>query len=258
MIYLVVAITALAASFLTFFSGFGLGTILMPVFALFFDLKTAIALTAIVHLLNNVFKLSLVFRHINYNIVLRFGIPALAAAFFGAWILNGLDKSELIIYSYQLATKTFHITYPGLIIGTVILFFSIMELNKRMSELTFDPKLLFPGGILTGFFGGLSGHQGALRSAFLLRLNLEKAVFIATGVAIACLVDVARLSTYQYDAEMVKSNLPVLLIAVGSSFTGALLGNKLFKKTSISFLKWFVGVFMLIVSILVIAGIINK
>ena len=66
MIYAVVALTALTASFLTFFSGFGLGTILMPVFALFFDLKTAIALTAIVHLLNNVFKLSLVFKHIKH------------------------------------------------------------------------------------------------------------------------------------------------------------------------------------------------
>lgn len=258
MIYAVIAITALAASFLTFFSGFGLGTILMPVFALFFDLKTAIALTAIVHLLNNVFKLSLVFRHINYNVVWRFGIPALIAAFIGAYLLNGLDKSTLIIFSYYISQTQFHITWPGVIIGFIILFFSIVELSSKLSELTFDPKLLLPGGLLTGFFGGLSGHQGALRSAFLLRLNLEKTVFIATGVAIACLVDVARLSTYHYDADMVKSNLPVLLVAVGSSFTGALLGNKLFKKTSISFLKWFVGVFMLIVSILVIAGIINK
>lgn len=258
MIYVVVALTALAASFLTFFSGFGLGTILMPVFALFFDLKTAIALTAIVHLLNNVFKLSLVFKHINYPIVLRFGLPALAAAFIGAWLLNGLDKNSLVIFSYQFSQTTFHVTWSGVIIGFVILFFSIVELSSKLSHLSFDPKLLLPGGLLTGFFGGLSGHQGALRSAFLLRLNLEKSVFIATGVAIACLVDLARLSTYQYNMTMVKTNLPILLVAVASSFAGALLGNKLFKKTSISFLKWFVGVFMLIVSILVIAGIINK
>jgi len=38
-------------------SGFGLGTLLLPVFALFFPLPVAIAATALVHLANNFFKL---------------------------------------------------------------------------------------------------------------------------------------------------------------------------------------------------------
>jgi hypothetical protein len=38
------------ASALTLFSGFGLGTLLMPVVALFFPLDLAIAMTAMVHL----------------------------------------------------------------------------------------------------------------------------------------------------------------------------------------------------------------
>ena len=49
----IISIVALFASLLTFFSGFGLGTILMPVFAIFFPVEIAIALTGIVHLLNN-------------------------------------------------------------------------------------------------------------------------------------------------------------------------------------------------------------
>ena len=43
---------ALLASGLTFFSGFGLGTLLLPAFAPFFPVDRAIALTAAVHFLN--------------------------------------------------------------------------------------------------------------------------------------------------------------------------------------------------------------
>jgi len=42
-----IGLAALLTSGLTLFSGFGLGTILMPVFALFFPLPLAIAATAV-------------------------------------------------------------------------------------------------------------------------------------------------------------------------------------------------------------------
>lgn len=258
MIYVVISITALAASFITFFSGFGLGTLLMPVFALFFDLPTAIALTAIVHLLNNIFKLGLVHQHINYKILFQFGIPALLASFAGAWLLQSISSSRMIVYTYHLGDREFHITWHGLIIGFVILFFSIVELNKKLSEMSFGSKFLIPGAILTGFFGGLSGHQGALRSAFLLRLKLDKSVFIATGVAIACMVDMARLSIYSFSIKDISSNATILITAVLSAFLGAFIGNKVFQKTSIVFVKWIIGIFMFVVSLLIITGIINK
>jgi len=89
-------------------------------------------------------------------------------------------------------------------------------------------------------------------------MNLEKAVFISTGVAIACLVDVARLSVYSISLSRISNNYPILLTAIFSAFLGAYLGNKLFKKTSIDFLKWFVGVFMFVISFMIILGIINK
>ena len=74
--YVVVCIAALIASGLTFFSGFGLGTLLLPTFALFFPLPSAIAMTAVVHLLNNLFKLLLIGQHADKDVVIRFGAPA--------------------------------------------------------------------------------------------------------------------------------------------------------------------------------------
>lgn len=44
--YFVICVTALLASAVTLFSGFGLGTVLMPVFALFVPAPVAVAATA--------------------------------------------------------------------------------------------------------------------------------------------------------------------------------------------------------------------
>lgn len=48
------------------------------------------------------------------------------------------------------------------------------------------------GRLVSGFFGGLSGNQGAFRASFLLGVGLTKESFIATGVVPACLVDASR------------------------------------------------------------------
>jgi hypothetical protein len=53
---LIIGLAALLASGLTFFSGFGLGTILMPVFALFVPVPLAVAATAVVHFANNLYR----------------------------------------------------------------------------------------------------------------------------------------------------------------------------------------------------------
>lgn len=58
----------------------------MPVFALFFPVHVAVAETAVVHGANNIFKLLVVARHANRELVLRFGIPAILAAFAGVAI----------------------------------------------------------------------------------------------------------------------------------------------------------------------------
>jgi len=89
--YLLPSLAAFLTAGLTFFSGFGLGTVLLPVFALFFPVEVAIGLTAVVHLANNLFKLALVGKYANIGIVLRFGLPALLAAFLGAEALLRLS-----------------------------------------------------------------------------------------------------------------------------------------------------------------------
>jgi uncharacterized protein len=67
----IVCVAALLASALTLFSGFSLGTLLIPVIALFFPLERAIAMTAMALLANNSFKIGLLGRKTDYAVLMK-------------------------------------------------------------------------------------------------------------------------------------------------------------------------------------------
>lgn len=254
--YITICFFSLLGSGLTFFSGFGLGTILVPVFAIFFPLEIAISLTAIVHFLNNLFKLFLVGRNASRSVVIRFGIPAILFAFLGAYLLTVISGVQPL-FSYSFLTKTADVTWVKLIIGLLLAFFALVDLIPSLSKINFSQKYIPLGGVLSGFFGGLSGNQGALRSAFLIRANLSKEQFIATGVIIAVLIDLSRLTIYAADLSKQYDKLDYLLLtlAVLSAFLGAYTGNKLLKKVTIGFLQTFVAIMLLVFSMLLMTGI---
>src|SRR5512133_2289269 len=100
-----ISIVAFFTAILTFFSGFGLGTILLPVFAIFFPVEIAVALTGIVHFTNNLFKAALTGRNADKQVLLKFGVPAFLASFAGAWLL--LKISEMpVMAEYRFLGRT--------------------------------------------------------------------------------------------------------------------------------------------------------
>jgi uncharacterized membrane protein YfcA len=82
---ILIYLTAFLAAGLALLSGFGLGTVLTPVFLLFYEAKIAIFLVAIVHLLNNLLKFALFKKHIDFEILKRFGVLALIGSLIGAF-----------------------------------------------------------------------------------------------------------------------------------------------------------------------------
>ena len=247
---IIIAIVAAAASLLTFFSGFGLGTILTPTLILFFPVEIAIALSGIVHLLNNLFKMVLVGKQVNWSVALKFGLPAILGAFIGARVLLGIPDTT-ILYAYNLGEKTCQITPLKLIIAALMMVFALFEIIPSLKNLQFKEDKLYFGGLISGFFGGLSGNQGALRSAFLLKAGLAKEAFIATGVMIACLIDVTRLSVYFNRMANINlhQNSFLLVITVLSAFTGAYLGSKALKKVTLRFVQNTVTVLIFLLAI---------
>ena len=248
--YLIICFAAAFASGLTFFSGFGLGTLLLPAFAIFFPVETAIALTAIVHFLNNLFKLYLVGKHANKNVVLRFGLPAIIAAFFGAWSLLALSGMQEL-FSYTLANHSYQVSLVNLVIAVLMIGFAVVEVLPFFDKLAFGQKSLPIGGVLSGFFGGLSGHQGALRSAFLVKCGLSKESFIATGVMIACLIDFTRLVVYssRFSFTATSESTGLLIAATLAAFLGAFIGNRLLKKITLRAVRTIVAILLFGVAI---------
>lgn len=253
--YVIICIAALFGSGLTLFSGFGLGTILVPVFAIFFPIEIAIALTAIVHFLNNLFKLALVGHYADRKIVLRFGIPAVFSALLGAYILTVITDLKPLFH-YSIREHSFEIMPVKLIIAFIIITFVLFDSLPRFANLQFDKKYLVLGGVLSGFFGGISGNQGALRSAFLLKSNLKKEVFIATGVVIACLIDVFRLLIYSKQLLKLGSdlNFTLLIAATLAAFLGAYIGSKLVKKITFRIIQTLTTIMLIVLAILLALG----
>jgi uncharacterized membrane protein YfcA len=257
MIYLVICGVAFAASGLTFFSGFGLGTLLLPAFAFFFPVEQAVAMTAVVHFLNGLFKVALVGRSASRKVVLRFGAPAVIASVAGAFVLAGLSHSEPLL-TYSVGGRMLHVTPVKLAVGLLLLFFAVFELLPGLRGLTFGPRYLPLGGVLSGFFGGMSGMQGALRSAFLARAGLSKTEFVASGVLVACLIDVSRLGVYagSLRAEGAVPDVGLLAAAVLSAFAGAMLGNRFLLKLTMRGVQRIVAAMLFVIASALIAGVI--
>ena len=246
----IIALIAAFASLLTFFSGFGLGTILTPVLILFFPVEVAIALTGVVHLLNNLFKITLTYKNINRRVALRFGITAIIGAFAGAKI-PGMISGNDILAQYRINDHLYTITLIKLIIAILMIIFALFESLPALRKIQFNENKLPVGGLISGFFGGLSGNQGALRSMFLIRAGLGKESFIATGILIAVAVDITRLSIYyeRFLGANLAENLPLLVTTTLAAFLGAYFGNRLLKKVTIHFVQNFVTVMIIILAI---------
>ena len=98
-------------------------------------------------------------------------------------------------------------------------------------------------------------HEKTFISAF-----LSKEAFIATGVAIACLVDVVRLSVYSEKFALSNwiDNWQTLIVAILAALAGAFIGRKLLTKTKINTLYLFIAIALILFGLLLASGIIAK
>ena len=258
---IVIAVVAALASALTLFSGFGLGTLLLPAFALFFPAPVAVAATGVVHLLNNLFKGTLLRKRVDWPTVLKFGVPAIPAAIAGAWLLARLGDTPRL-FEWSAFGQRFGPTGAGVVIGMLMMVFAALEFQSWFQKLSAPPRLMPLGGILTGFIGGLTGQQGAFRSIFLLRSGLPAQQFIATGVMIAILIDVSRLTTYAASftaAGLNPAGREGLLMLVGtlSAFTGAFVATRHLDKLTIGAVRYSVAALMFFVGAALVGGVLG-
>lgn len=246
---------AFAASWLTLISGFGLGTLLLPTFILFFSPLEAVAMTAIVHFMNNVFKFSLLFKQVNRYVAIWFGVSGIVGAAIGAYLSTHIEKSTAYLSPIDPMVK---VTWFTFFVGLLMIIFALQELIFGKVSFSFSKKAMIPGGALSGFFGGLTGHQGALRSMFLLKSGLTAQVYIATGTAVALMVDITRIPIYlnRIANGGIDEHMTLIALATFCAFMGAFIGKRMIEKITYKAVQWIVGVLMIAVGVLLLLGVI--
>jgi uncharacterized membrane protein YfcA len=224
---------------------------------IFFPPQVAIAATAVVHMANNVFKLFLVGKYAHWPTIRTFGLASLLGALLGAlslqWLARVNGHVEFVLFEHSLQTDFIRIAIAG-----IILVFAFIEISPAFESITLPKRWMPAGGLISGFFGGISGHQGALRSAFLMRSGLTKDAFMGTRVVCACIVDVSRISVYATSiaAGWKDMRLDLLVIATLAAFGGAWQGNKWVKKTELPVLNKIISVALIVFAIAFALGVI--
>jgi uncharacterized membrane protein YfcA len=260
--FIVVGLAAFFAAGLTMYSGFGLGTLMLPVFALFFPVEMAVVATALVHGANNVFKVSLLGRNADREVVLRFGLPAMVAAILGALALGWLAQLDTAMSIAVDEGVVSRVTPVKLIIGFMMIGFALFELLPKFRKLEFDRRYLPLGGLLSGFFGGLSGHQGALRSAFLAKSGLNTERFVGSNAVIGFLVDLTRISVYVGLFAYAGGKLgdfggwPLVITGSLAAFYGVMMGKRFLHKVTMKSVQTLVGILLFGVGLALVSGVI--
>jgi uncharacterized membrane protein YfcA len=139
-----------------------------------------------------------------------------------------------------------------------MILFSLIELTPKLLPLGSIKKNIVLGGLLSGFFGGISGHQGAFRSAFLSKAELTKEQFIATSNAIALLIDLFRLIVYYeaFNFSALAYQTDLLVVGIVCAFIGTFFGKKLLKKVTMNGIQKIVAYCLLFLGALFIVGLV--
>ena len=160
------------------------------------------------------------------------------------------------MFEYEAFGTQLHVSPVKLVVGILILAFVMLELSPKFSSMALDKNYLPYGGVVSGFFGGLSGHQGAFRSMFLLTAGLNKEEFVATGAMLAIMVDISRMLIYGWEivGQHVSIEWPLVVAASVSAFIGAYFGSRLLKKITIRSIQVVVSVLLVVVALGLISG----
>jgi uncharacterized membrane protein YfcA len=139
-----------------------------------------------------------------------------------------------------------------------MIFFALFELIPRLSNWKMDQKYMPLGGLLSGFFGGISGHQGAFRSVFLTKTGLSKEEFIGTSNAISLIIDVTRITIYAsttFSFFLIDDLTSHLIVGMAFAFIGTYFGKKLLTKTTITGIQRAVGLLLIVYGVLFLVGV---
>lgn len=211
---LLIAVTSVVAGGIATVTGFGIGSLLTPAFAIWHDPKVAVAAVSIPHLVGTAIRFGLVKGHVDRRVLWSFGLASAAGGLAGALLHSWASSPSLRI-----------------VFGLLLLFVAASELSGLARRMRFTGVLAWIAGVLSGLFGGLVGNQGGIRAGALLGFSMSKETFIATATAIGLIVDAARMPVYAavQGPALAALSLPIAVATAGVA-AGTVAGHRVLKR----------------------------
>ena len=205
LLHLLLFVVALVAGAIASVSGFGIGSLLTPTFAVVVDTKVAVAAASIPHLAGTAWRFWTLRAHVDRHVLWTFGLASAAGGIAGALLHAYATSSALTV-----------------VFGALLLFVGVTGITGVSKQWRFHGPLGWIAGAASGVFGGLVGNQGGIRSAALLGFDLARDAFVATATAIALFVDFARMPVYLATQH---ERLAAIATLIGSATAGVLVGT---------------------------------
>jgi uncharacterized protein len=219
-------------------AGFGIGSLLTPAIAVATGTKLAVAAVAVPHAIGTSIRLWRFRREVDWQIVRSFGVTSAAGGLTGA-LLNTWAASGAL----------------ELVFGALLVLAGTSQITGYARRWRLRGTLAWLGGALSGFFGGLVGNQGGIRTAAMLGFDVDKRQFVATTTAVALLIDLARVPVYlTVESAQLARLWPTITIATIGVITGTLFGERLLARVPEKRFRTVVGVLLLLLGLSFIVG----
>jgi uncharacterized membrane protein YfcA len=211
-------------------AGFGIGSLLTPAIAASTGTKLAVAAVSIPHAIGTSIRFWRFRKSVDWKIVRSFGVTSAAGGMTGA-LLNTYSTGRAL----------------EIVFGALLILAGASQVTGFARRWQLRGSLAWIGGALSGFFGGLVGNQGGIRTAAMLGFEVDKRRFVATTTAVALLIDGARVPIYLAAEWNALARLwPVIAIAAVAVAIGTLFGEKLLARVPEARFRIVVGALLLL------------
>ena len=238
MLELAILLVSIIAGSVAAVAGFGIGSLLTPVFAIEFPLKLAVAAVAIPHFVATAVRFWMLRQHVDRKLLWSFGIFSAIGGLIGALAHRWATSPVLTI-----------------IFGAALILAASSELTGAARKVQLRGAIAWIAGAASGLLGGMVGNQGGIRSAALLGFKTTRESFVATATAVALLVDAARMPVYLWlQGDQLIELARLIAVASAGCLIGTFWGRNMLRKMPEPVFRRSVSVLILLLGIYMIAS----
>jgi uncharacterized protein len=235
---LVVFGAAICGGAIASIAGFGIGSVLTPAIAPVLGTKLAVAAVSIPHAIGTSVRLWRFRREVDWSVVRSFGVTSAAGGLAGA-VLNTWATSRAL----------------ELVFGSLLVLAGLSQVTGYAKRWRLQGALAWVGGALSGFFGGLVGNQGGIRTAAMLGFEVNARQFVATTTAVALLIDMVRVPVYLAVEWVDLARLgPLLTLATLGVIIGTFSGETLLGLVPEQRFRTIVGLLLVLLGVSFLIG----